>query len=68
MYDCSTVAEVYKGFDIYKSYRVAGSNYVVYKDGYRFSFMEFYSLIAAKKAIDTYMRSLIETFATTLQR
>ena len=59
MYEWSKVAETYKDFDIYYSYRAAGGNYIVYKDGYRFSFMEFTSLTAAKRAIDTYLRSLI---------
>ena len=60
MYECSKVAETYKDFDIYYSYRAAGGNYIVYKDGYRFSFMEFYSLKAAKNAIDVYLQHCCE--------
>ena len=60
MYECSKVAETYKDFDIYNSYRATGHNYVIYKDGYRFSFMEFVSLTAAKRAIDTYLQRCCE--------
>ena len=59
MYERSKVAETYKGFDIYHAYRAGGGNYVINKDGIRFTFMEFTSLTAAKRAIDTYLRSLI---------